>query len=97
MKRYISCNESADSMDMVDFYRITTYEDGRYIEPEFYFYYADDGTDTPGRCVWYHRIIKLEDFIAMDNNAKLDNLAEIVKYVDDLTEEETDTGYPLRI
>ena len=75
-------------MEDKDFYNIEIYDDGKYINPNGYFYYADDNTDTPYRFVTYHRIMKLDEFLAMNNEEKDEWLAETVKYIYDLTEKE---------
>ena len=75
-------------MEDRDFYSIEVYSDGKYINPNGYFYYADDNTDTPYRFVTYHRIMKLDEFITMDSEEKAEWLAETVKYIYDLTEDE---------
>lgn len=81
--------------EMVDFFYICEDEKGKYLDPQYYYYYTEDPEDpeTPGRCVYYHRYIYLEDFIAMSSEEKHEWLAETVKYIDDLTEEETEKWY----
>lgn len=75
-------------MENSDFYSIEVYSDGKYINPNGYFYYADDNTDTPYRFVTYHHMMKLDEFLAMGNEERAEWLAETVKYIYDLTEEE---------
>lgn len=73
---------------MLDFYSIETYEDGKYINPNGYFYGACDGTDTPCRFVTYHYMMPLDEFLAMPDEEKWEWLNESVKYIYDLSEEE---------
>ena len=80
-------------MDCIDFYRITTYADGKYIDPTGYYYCAEDGTDTPYRFVNFHYMMKLDDFINMSKEERANWLDESVKYIDDLSEKDCNSFF----
>lgn len=80
-------------MEDFDFYRICVDSNGnKYIDPQCFFYFTDDD-EKPGRCVNYHQTMYLKDFLAMSPVEQREWLDETVKYIDDLTEEETYEWY----